>query len=296
MLAGIGAVSAQTSSVSFEGAGVVISLSFPEDAHPNDSINHTIAANTTVSTPLEIVLVVYAPVGSTHQLIANVSKSWDNLPVVGLPPYSVTFTLPQGANGRLRCILYGRTNQMADFMSFTFYSTYVRSVSYSELQSAYNELLTNHSKLMTDFENLLDEYDGLRSENIGLISSQETLLKDYNEIKANYSSLRSSFTSLQNEVNVKNSSYNGLLADYNSLAFNHSSLQGNYTSLESLVANIQQSIKDSEAAVNGDRVIMIILIATIAGLIALIAYVRRKKQEPYLVIRKETVTLDKDNP
>jgi hypothetical protein len=261
---------------------VVISLSFPEDAHPNDSINHTIAANTTVSTPLEIVLVVYAPVGSTYQLIANVSKSWDNLPVVGLPPYSVTFSLPQGANGRLRCILYGRTNQMADLMSFAFYTTQVQSVSYGELQAAYNELLENRSKLMTNFENLLEEYDGLRSENIGLISSQETLLKDYNAIKANYSSLVGSHATLQSDYNVKKASYEGLLADYNNMTTEVESLRTNCTNLE--------------RAVSTYRILMLIFMIAIVGLIALVAYVKRKKQEPYLVIRKETVTLDKDNP
>ena len=296
VFASIGTVAAQTNPVSLEGAGVAITLSFPEDAHPNDSISHTIAANTTSSTSLEIMLFVYAPVDSTFQQIKSNTSSWATLPAgISLPAYSIRFTLPQNVNGTLRCVLYVRTNQLSDYMSFTFYTTLVRSVSYSELQIAYSELLANHSKLVIEYENLLEEYDGLRSENIGLISSQEALLKDYNEIKANYSSLLGSQTALQSEYNVKKTSYDGLLADFNSLTTNYNSLQGNYTSLESIVGNLKQAASTSEAALNTDRILMLVFIIAIVGLIALVAYVKRKKQEPYMVIREETPVVNKED-
>ena len=297
MFAGIGAATAQTNPVSLEGAGVAITLSFPEDAHPNDSISHTIAANTTSSTSLEIMLFVYAPVDSTFQQIKSNTSSWATLPAgISLPAYSIRFTLPQNVNGTLRCVLYVRTNQSSDYMSFTFYTTLVRSVSYSELQIAYSELLVNHSKLVIEYENLLEEYDGLRSENIGLISSQETLMNDYNQIKANHSSLVVSYATLQSEYSTKKGSYDALLVEYNNLTISNENLWKNYTSLKSVVSTLEQAVGDKDAAANTDRILMIVFIITIMGLIALVAYVKRKKQEPYLVIRKETATLDKDNP
>jgi len=296
LLVGISRAAAQTNPVSFEGAGVAITLFFPEDAHPNDSISHTIAANTTSSTSLEIMLFVYAPIDSTFQQIKSNVSSWATLPAgISLPAYSIRFTLPQNANGTLRCVLYVRTNQLSDYMSFTFYTTLVRSVSYSELQIAYSELLVNHSKLVIEYENLLEEYDGLRSENIGLISSQEALLKDYNEIEANYSSLLGSQTALQSEYNVKKASYEGLLGDFNSLTSEFESLKGNYTSLEGLVSNLEKARSDRDAALNTDKIVMLIFIIAIVGLIALVAYVKRRKQEPYLVIRKETPVVNKED-
>jgi hypothetical protein len=40
---------------------------------------------------------------------------------------------------------------------------------------------------------------------------------------------------------------------------------------------------------------MFIFIVTLAALIVFIVYIKRKKQEPYLVIRKETVNVNDEN-
>jgi type IV secretory pathway component VirB8 len=42
---------------------------------------------------------------------------------------------------------------------------------------------------------------------------------------------------------------------------------------------------------NSDRIVLFIFTITVAGLVALIIYIKRKKPEPYLVIRKETVAV-----
>jgi type IV secretory pathway component VirB8 len=47
-------------------------------------------------------------------------------------------------------------------------------------------------------------------------------------------------------------------------------------------------------ALNIDRVVMFIFVAAVASLIALVIYLKRKEPEPYVVIRKETVTVKPD--
>jgi hypothetical protein len=39
---------------------------------------------------------------------------------------------------------------------------------------------------------------------------------------------------------------------------------------------------------------MFICIAAVAGLVAFVIYLKQKKPEPYVVIRKETVTMEQD--
>ena len=295
VFAGIGVVTARTNDIIVDGVGAAIKLSFPEEAHPNENINHTIMANTTVETPMEIRLFVYAPVDSTYQLIASNTSSWATLPAISLPAYNVSFTLPQNTNGTLRCVLRIQTNQVADYASYTFYTTTVRSKSYGELLSEYNGLLANYSKLVVDYESLLDEYDGLLSEHVALISSHEALLNEHTALEANYTSVLESQRTLQSQYNQLEASYEDLNTEFNNLTDAHNILSENYSDLEDQIADLEKQISDLKGNLNSDKVIMLIFIIAVVGLIALVVYVKRKKQEPYLVIRKETSVLGEED-
>ena len=297
MFAYSGAGAMEANNVSFQGAGITIDLVFPEDAHPAENIWHnvTVTANTTLT--LNFTINIKAWVNQSWQDVG----SWDTKNYImnqnQILPISVPIGPLPSTNNTLICLLYAstlRTSQRLDDLSLKFYTTQVRSLSYSELLALYNEALADHSNLIAEYEELLGEYNGLRSENIFLISSQETLLNDYNEVKANYTSLFASYGTLQKNYDISNASYRSLLTNYQTLQSELGSLQGNYTSLEGVVSNLQQTISESENALNGDRVVMLIFIVAIAGLIVLFLYVKRKKQEPYLVIRKETVEVNKE--
>lgn len=168
------------------------------------------------------------------------------------------------------------------------------AANYSELEAEHSELLANHTKLIAEYKNLLDEYNGLLEENSALISSHEDLLNEYNALKANYTSLLNSQSTLQSEYDQLESSYEALLSEHNSLIIAYDSLQENCTSLEKEVDDLKKTISELQSDDDNDRIIMQVLLIAVVGLVALVIYVKRKKQEPYLVIRKEDVSLNKE--
>jgi predicted nuclease with TOPRIM domain len=232
------------------------------------------------------------------------------------------FTLPHNTTERLYCFIYVLTDQIADPSYYTFYTTSVRALTYNELLSAYNELLANYS-------GLLSEYNALRANYSDLLAGYQTLLESYNKLSVEYDTLNTTYNELSvrygtlnsayNELSLKYgnsiSAYNLLRGDYNSLNSTHTRLQANYTSLEADYHSLNQSytelkqshadledevnyfhqrIDASEAELIQIRILMTLFMGTSVALILLVAYIRRKKQEPYVVIRKETVTVKPD--
>ena len=67
-----------------------------------------------------------------------------------------------------------------------------------------------------------------------------------------------------------------------------------YTDLQTELNNLQDRFINSESELNINRIVMFICIVTLVALIAFIVYIKRKKQEPYVVIRKETVSMNEE--
>ena len=243
-----------TNSVSFRGVGVTIDLTFPEEAHPTDSIlyNVTIRANTEL-TLKEFSMVVKMWVNSNWQEIF----APDTYRNIFLPNnYSLflpmNFQLPPEANGTLQCFMYVRTQRQAiDDASYTFYTTLVSQVTFSELRSEYDkllanysrlkadlidyaQLLTNYSRLVVDYQTLFGEYSELLTNHSSLVTGYETLLDEHNGLLANYSSLLANNQALQSE-------YSKLLANYSSNVAAHESLLTSYDTL----SNDRNSLNDN---------------------------------------------------
>jgi tetrahydromethanopterin S-methyltransferase subunit B len=85
--------------------------------------------------------------------------------------------------------------------------------------------------------------------------------------------------------------YSALLADYDSLETTYNSLNQTYTLLQTEVNNLHQRENVLTAELNNTRNAMYVFIASTIALIALIFYIKKKKPEPYIVLRKETVAL-----
>ena len=68
-------------------------------------------------------------------------------------------------------------------------------------------------------------------------------------------------------------------------------LNKTYTDLLGEFANLQER---SESALNSDRIVMFIFVIALVALVAFIIYLKRGKEEPYVVIRKETVSMNQD--
>jgi predicted nuclease with TOPRIM domain len=316
-------------SVSFHGVGVTINLTFPEEAHPLDYISHNVTITANIDLTLEnFTLFIYAPVNSIWQEVKNRTINWDFLASESLTS-RIEFQLPQNTNGTLYCLMYVKTDQSTDYSSYTFYTTKVSTTTFSEWQSEYNKLLANYTRLQSDYETLLSEYDELLANYTSLLADYDTLVSEYNELLADYNSrvaayesllnnynslshdyntLNFNYQSLRDDKNELQSDYNTLNLDYNSLNSTYYSVQASYdqlktdfgslnrtyTDLLTEINDLNQKIAFSENALSTDRVVMFIFIITVAALVVLIMYLKRKKQEPYLVIRKETVAIKPD--
>jgi len=275
-----------TNNFSFQGAGVTIDLKFPEEAHPLENISHnlTITANNDVVLQ-NITLFIYAPVNSTWQHIRNQTITWGLLRKnQSLPTSEIMFMLPQSANGTLYCILYVQTNQTADYSSYTFYTTHVRTLTYDELLIQYNESLTDYNVLFTEYGTLLESYKELNATYGTLNATYNSLLNEYSALQLDYNSLNSTYYTLQ-------STYDSLHISYISLEANFNSLNQTCTALENEINNLRQKTESSKIETINTRNLTYLFVATTIALIILIIYLKKKKPEPYVVIRKETVAV-----
>ncbi len=307
--------------VSFRGGGVTIGLTYPKEAYPNTNITHyvTITSSTTV-TLKNFTVVIKALVNSSWQEILN------GMNVYGIPPelpqqYNLTVSLPQEANGILQCFIFVNTSSIDD-LSTTIYTTLVSDPTFSQIQSMYyalwedytslqadyqsklneyNELLVNYSSLFANYTALLSEHNQLTNNYNSQVSTYQSLLTQYNKLSDDYDSLNANYRSKINDYSALQSDYNevnatryDLQASYNTLNTVYDALNDTYFKLQDDLNSLQKRFNTSEETVSTDRVVMFIFIVTLAALIAFIVYIRRKKQEPYVVIRKETVSMKEE--
>jgi predicted nuclease with TOPRIM domain len=206
---------------------------------------------------------------------------------------------------------------------------YEMLANYTSLQQNYETLLSDYNGLLADYSSLFDDYTTLLNDYNQLVEDHATLLDDYDDLSANYSSLSANYTALLSQHSQLTIDYNNEVSDYDTLDDNYrvkinelgnlndiySDLNGTYYMLQTDYSNLQiargtlnQTLNtlqaafdelqgrftDSENALNSDRVVMFIFVVTVAALIAFIVYLKRKKEEPYVVIRKETVSMNQD--
>jgi hypothetical protein len=307
-------VSAPSTSFSLVGGGVTVNLAFPEEAHPNITITHNITiTSSTIVTLRNFTVVIKALVNSNWQEIFSGTNEY------GIPPqlpqnYTLTLALPQDANDRLQCFIFVNTSSIDD-LSATVYTTLVSKPTFSEMLADYTALQANYTSLMNEYNGLLANYSTLLANYTALLSEHNELLAEYSAQVASYQSLDSKYRALQSEVsslssslNTKSSDYNSLQTSFGSLNSTFSSLEGNYTelqgnytvlegfynSLNDVRTQLEDDYSDLQSSSDVNRVVMFILVMIVAGLIALIIYIRRRESEPYVIIRKETVALKPD--
>jgi len=135
-----GSSASSTNNFSFQSAGVTIDLTFPEEAHPTESITHNLTITAQTSLTLEnFTIIIKVLVNSSWQQVYKeqvLSRDMlQNEKITSQP----RFTLPQNAD----------------------YTTHVRTLTYNELLTEYNELLTNYSDALAEYETLLESYNEL---------------------------------------------------------------------------------------------------------------------------------------
>jgi predicted nuclease with TOPRIM domain len=247
-------VGASNTTVSFRGGGVTVDLTFPEEAHPAESIWHNVTITSSTATTLRnFTVVIKAPVNSSWQEIFNAQDTFSKpLPV----SYNLTLPLPQGANGTLYCFMYVNTSSIDD-LSTTVYTTQIREMTYSELLAGYNVLNNTYNQLLADFDTLNNTYNDLRSSYELLNSSYNALndtyyqlLADYDQLSSDYNTLNDTHNDLQSSYAALNSSYNELSANYSILNNAYNDLQGRYNTLQNNYNELDSNYKNVNSARN----------------------------------------------
>jgi hypothetical protein len=299
--------------LTLQGGGITIDLTYPEEAHPEENLWHnaTITANTAV-TLNNLTMVIQAPVNSTWQTVftgkdernifmqENSSFQWSMGPLL----------LPPNVNGTVQCFIFLKTSSV-DNISTTIYTTHVSELTFSEMQTLYN----NYETLLANFNDLSNNYT-ISVEALNLLTTQHAeLQKKYNSEIAAYHTLLNSKDQISQEYNNLNANYKAKLtelsasqSDYETLNTTKNNLQTSYTTLQNVYNNLNQTYSNLLAQLSTlqeeanelpiSRTLLFIALMAVAGLVALIVYLKRKKPEPYMVIRKETVTVpqDEENP
>ncbi len=143
-------------------------------------------------------------------------------------------------------------------------------VSYEEKLIELEKSETKYNSLLQEHQHLLGDYSSLDFDHNSLVFSFNNLLNDYNSINQTSANLHGNLTDLQN--------------DYNALS-------QEYTDLQTMIDDLEDAIEISQIQLETDRNLMIIFIMILVSLIGLIIYLRNKQKEPYVVIRKETVSV-----
>lgn len=313
-----------TTKTTFHGDGVVVDLTFPEEAHPDDYIWHNATLTANIAFTLRnLTLIIRAPVNSIWQKVTSWSLSNRVLQENASLMEEIYFQLPLNVSGTLQCFIYVNTTHSANSLFATFYTTHVSTLTFSEMQSLYNEMLANYTALQKGYDLLLNTHEGVLADYSRLLANYTTLLSErdelwskYNSTVSIYESLMNSYEGLSDDYGSLNADYmsnineyNDLQADYEELNSTRYDLQRSYNMLESIYEELNQSHTDLqteldklrertnvlEGALNVERILILIFTIVLVALIVLVAYIRRKKQEPYVVVRKELVTMKKED-
>jgi predicted nuclease with TOPRIM domain len=174
-------------------------------------------------------------------------------------------------------------------------------VNYTTLLDDYDQLVVDHGALQEDYDKVSASYESLNTTYMSLLSEHNQLTTDYNSKVSDYDTLYDDFRvrttelgNLQTVYNTLNGTYYSLQTDFNKLQIDSSTLNQTYHNLLTDLADLQNQLTDSQSAVNVGNIVMFIFVVAVAALIAFIVYIKRKQEDPYLVIRKETVSMKSD--
>jgi type IV secretory pathway component VirB8 len=85
-----------------------------------------------------------------------------------------------------------------------------------------------------------------------------------------------------------------MTGEYNALQSLYDTLNQTYTDSLQDSKDLEERVSRSESSQTIDQIIMFVFTVAVAVLVAFIIYLKRKKEQPYVVIRKETVSMKPD--
>lgn len=279
----IGAYASPVDNISLRGAGVIVDLEYPEEAHPTETITINVTITALLALKLQnFTLIIRVLLNATWQQVYKEQVLQLNMDPNEVLTRLVWFTLPSTASESLCYDMYVLTDKAPGLpANYVFYATHVRAMTYNELLETYYELFANYSSLLNLYHNLTVQYDGLNT-------TYNLLLNQYISLQATYEALSSSYY-------TQKASYDTLKTDYQLLEADYRTLNQTYYALRADLGTENDSLKNTVSAQNTQlditRNVAYALLAVTLILTAFIIYNKKKKSEPYVVLRKETVTL-----
>jgi hypothetical protein len=222
-------------------------------------------------------MIIYAPINQSFEKIINPTLTSLFLTKDDTLLVPINFTTPIETTGNLFCSIFIDSSQNTDNFYASCYTTQVNTITFSEI-------LTNYNLVYSDYQKYLDLYTAKSNE-------FDTKSGDYNTLDAKYKSELAEHTLLLNKYNLLNSSSNDLQGNLTLLQADYFSLNETYTNLQNEINTLQRDYDVSQETITTDRILMTLFIIILVSLIVLIIYLRNKQKEPYVVIRKETVSM-----
>jgi predicted nuclease with TOPRIM domain len=248
-------------------------LIFPEECHPGDTITHELLVaaepigthlnyfrlNISCTTPLE------------EKTLYNEMIENEDLPGTWILNTTATLTIPNDASGKVRCIIETESAQQSATSDNTLdtCTTYIRTLTYTELQTAYENLLNLQNNTKRELEQWMAQYQDLNATYNQLLNLHNTTITElqhwqneyqelnntYNQFLTQHNSTAEGSDQWMNMYEELNNTYSQLLGNYCSLNMTYYELQLDYNTLkssyDSLEANIlllnssYNSLKDS---------------------------------------------------
>jgi len=254
--------------LAFNFKGIYGYLTFPEECHPGDAIayNMIVAAEPDGIHLNYFRLNITCNATSGQKILHNETIQNQDLPETWVLNETIALAVPGDAYGKVHCIL--ETETYGQFTtcdgSIEIDTTYVRTTTYQELQTAYQELLNQHNATLSELQGWIDEYKELNGTYNQLLNLYNTTIDELHHWQNQYQNLNSTYHDLLSQHNATlaqlnhwidqygqlNTTYNQLLKNYDSLNSSYQKIQFDYNSLRSSYDSLQADYRSLNSSYN----------------------------------------------
>jgi predicted nuclease with TOPRIM domain len=229
--------------LTFNFMGIYGYLTFPEECHPNDALTYELI----VAAEPEGIHLNYFKLNITCDTLTGQKILYletienKDLPETWILNKSISLTVPSDAYGKTYCTIEAET-----YRGFTtcdsavgVSTTYIRKVTYEELQTAYQELLNQYNFTLKELQHWMNQYQSLNSTYYQLLNLYNATVAELDYWRIEYHKLNATYQELVNQYNITLEQLNQWIKEYGMLNNTYSQLLKNYASLNSTYQKLQ---------------------------------------------------------
>jgi predicted nuclease with TOPRIM domain len=254
--------------LTFNFMGIYGYLTFPEECHPDDVLTYDLilAAEPEGIHLNYFKLNITCDTSTGQKTLYTETIENRDLPETWLLNKSISLKVPSDAYGKTYCTIEAET-----YRAFTtcdsaigVHTTYIRKLTYEELQAAYQELLNQYNITRIELQYWLNEYKNLNATYHQLLNLYNTTIEElehwqieyqklnatYHELVTQYNATLEQLKHWMNEYGKLNNTYNQLLNNYNLLNSSYQKLQTDYNYLKSSYDSLEESYRSLNSSYN----------------------------------------------